>query len=38
MQDIKDVVDEFDRALEKRDVQAALAFFADDGPTTPSGR
>jgi hypothetical protein len=33
MQDIKDV-DEFDRALEKRDVQAALTFFA----TTPSGR
>jgi ketosteroid isomerase-like protein len=34
MQDIKDVVGEFDRALEKRDVQAALAFFADDAEWT----
>jgi ketosteroid isomerase-like protein len=34
MQDIKDVVEEFDRALEKRDVRAALAFFADDAEWT----
>jgi ketosteroid isomerase-like protein len=34
MEDIKDVVEEFDRALEKRDVQAALEFFADDAEWT----
>ncbi len=34
MQGIGDVVEEFDRALEKRDVQAALGFFADDAEWT----
>ena len=34
MQGIEDVVEEFDRALEKRDVQAALEFFADDAEWT----
>lgn len=38
MQDIKDLVEEFDRAMEKRDVQAALEFFADDAKwTVPPG-
>ena len=34
MEGIEDVVEEFDRALEKRDVQAALEFFADDAEWT----
>ncbi len=34
MQGIEDVVEEFDRTLEERDVQAALEFFADDAEWT----
>ena len=34
MEGIEDVVEEFDRALEKRDVQAVLEFFADDAEWT----
>lgn len=34
MQSIRDVVEEFDRALEKRDVKAALDFFADNAEWT----
>jgi ketosteroid isomerase-like protein len=34
MQGIEDLVEEFDRVLEKRDVQAALEFFADDAEWT----
>ena len=38
MQDIKDVVEEWDRAFEKKDVQAALELFADDAKwTVPAG-
>ncbi len=43
MESIEDVVEELDRALEKRDVQAVLEFFADDAewrlaPGTFSGK
>jgi ketosteroid isomerase-like protein len=34
MEGIEGVVEEFDRALEKRDVKAALEFFADDAEWT----
>jgi ketosteroid isomerase-like protein len=34
LEGIEDVVEEFDRALEKRDVQVALEFFADDAEWT----
>ena len=34
MEGIADVVEEFDRALEKRDVQATLEFFAADAEWT----
>ncbi len=43
MEGIKDVVEQFDKAVEKRDVQAVLEFFADDAewmlaPGTFSGK